>query len=200
MKQTLKPLFLGELDLHVTNRCTLRCPVCCFDSGEKVLGELSLETILKVIKSANALGCRELHITGGEPLLRNDLEDILCCAIENEMDVRLQTNGTLLSRERMQSLSAAGLKRIMISIDSADKDINDKLRGPGAYEGAIKAIDIASDFGMQVRVNSVLSQISLPLFPRSCSFVCDAKCYASIRFLFFSYRKGAQVHRNVDSS
>ena len=169
IKQTL---CLKELDLHVTNRCTLRCPVCCFDSGEKILQELSLETITTMLKNACALGCRELHITGGEPLLRNDLEEIVCCAIENNMEVRLQTNGTLLSRERMLSLSTAGLKRIMISLDSANKDINDKLRGLGAYDAAINAIDIANDFGLQVRVNSVLSKISLPMFPevvRLCS-------------------------------
>jgi radical SAM protein with 4Fe4S-binding SPASM domain len=156
---------LNELDLHITNRCNYQCRVCCFDSGVQELSELDTKSIFSILEDAAEIGCRELHITGGEPLLRNDLEEIIFKAKQFEMDVRVQTNGALLSLSRLNSLIQAGLRRIMISVDSTSQPDNDSLRSKGAYDSAIAAIKLCVSKGIKVRVNSVLCQSTIEKFP-----------------------------------
>lgn len=161
----MQPTQLHELDLHLTNRCTLRCRGCCFDSGVKPLAELTTEKVASVLKEAAGIGCSELHLTGGEPLMRTDVEDIIVYAKGLGMEVRLQTNGTLLSDQRADALIRAGLHRVMISLDSASPEVNDALRGQGAYSAASRAITLCMEKGLQVRVNAVLSHLTLGGFP-----------------------------------
>lgn len=151
---------LNELDLHVTNRCTATCSYCCFSSNRKQLPELSLDDIKILLLQAKELGAKHLHITGGEPLLRNDIIDILNAACSLGYDVRLQTNGLLLNKSILSKLISAGLKSIMISFDSCYEEINDQTRGAGMYKAALNAIDMILSTDLNLRVNSVLTKIN----------------------------------------
>lgn len=183
--RTDSPRTLHELDLHITNRCTLRCAECCFDSGTKCLGELTLQKTVDTLHEASALGCRELHITGGEPLLREDIESIVAVGKSLGMESRLQTNGTLMSRKRAESLVRAGLRRVMLSLDSADEGLNDALRGHGAHDAAIRAIQVCRDVGLHARVNSVLSSRTLGGFPAVVA-TCAALGVLQVSGFYFS--------------
>jgi radical SAM protein with 4Fe4S-binding SPASM domain len=151
---------MEELDLHVTNRCNLRCIHCCFDSGRSAMPELGTAKICEVIGEAVVLGAREIHVTGGEPFLRPDVLEIVAEAIALGARVRVQSNGTLLDRRRLSRLAALGVDELMISIDGPE-EINDGIRGPGSHAKAWSAVQEALALGIPVRVNTVVMQRNL---------------------------------------
>lgn len=118
---------LGVLRLSLTARCNLACPYCQPD-GEEAPGRLTTEQRLRVIEAACSLGVSSLRLTGGEPLLTPDLEELLEAIglarrhtnspLRDLSDIALTTNGLLLSPERAQRLRRAGLQRITISLDA----------------------------------------------------------------------------------
>lgn len=148
---------LNEVDLHITNRCNLKCKTCCYTSNELELYEMTTEEAFSVIDSAVGLGCLELHISGGEPLLRSDLLSICQYAIGKGLEVRLQTNGILLTPEKANELRTIGIKELMISLDGSCKGIMDPIRGNGSFAQTINAIKLALDYCFDVRVNAVVT-------------------------------------------
>lgn len=153
-------IMLSELDLHITNRCTTQCTYCCFSSNRLNLPELSTAKIKDVMDQALELGCKHIHFTGGEPLLRTDIPELISYASSLGFEIRMQTNGSLLTDVVAQKLVNAGLTSIMISLDSAIESIHDKNRGKGTWNNAIKAINVAQKYFTKVRVNSVLTEIN----------------------------------------
>jgi len=118
---------LGVLRLSLTARCNLACPYCQPD-GAEAPDRLTTEQRLRVIEAACSLGVSSLRLTGGEPLLTPDLEELLEAIglarrhtnspLRDLSDTALTTNGLLLSPERAQRLRRAGLQRITISLDA----------------------------------------------------------------------------------
>ncbi len=145
---------LEEIDLYVTNNCNLNCKFCSVKAGS-YHDEISLDRIKELIDEAVKYGLSDLHMTGGEPTLRQDLEEIIEYAVSKKLNVRLITNGTLLTKRRLDRLCDHGLKSIMISLDGME-EYHDKVRGvKGSFQKAFKTIIYAIEKGMFVRVNSV---------------------------------------------
>lgn len=144
---------LDEIDLYLTNRCNLKCDFCSVQARNP-MDELPLKKIFEIVDEAKKLGMKELHLTGGEPTLRDDLEEIVKYAVRSGLNTRLITNGTTLSKERLEKLYALGLRSIMISLDG-NKDYHNNERGADAFEKAINTIKNAVALNMFVRVNSV---------------------------------------------
>jgi cyclic pyranopterin phosphate synthase len=111
---------LGVLRLSLTARCNLACPYCLPD-GVEPPGLLTLAQRLRVIEAAVALGARSLRLTGGEPLLHPQLEELIRAVqplrARGLGEIALTSNGVLLSAERARALRAAGLDRITLSLD-----------------------------------------------------------------------------------
>lgn len=141
---------------NLTARCNLRCRHCYLDAGERSAagpGELSPAEALGVVDQLAALN-RELVLilTGGEPLLRPDLDDLIRYASGKGMMVVLGTNGTLLTIERARELRAAGLSGVGVSVDSLDPAVHDEFRGaPGALAQAMAGLAAARDAGLSVQ-------------------------------------------------
>ena len=114
------------LRISVTDRCNLRCVYCMPEAGLPWLPKaeiLRFEEIEQIVRAAASLGVRSLRLTGGEPLVRHDLPDLVArlAAIEGIEDIALSTNGLLLA-ERAAELRAAGLNRVNISLDTLRED------------------------------------------------------------------------------
>lgn len=175
---------LNELDLHVTNRCTTNCAYCCFSSNRKELPELTGNEFKSVIRDAVELGCRHVHFTGGEPLIRDDIFELIRYSKQLNLGIRLQTNGMLLSKQIATKLVQSGLSSIMISLDSDRFIEHDKLRGKGTWNAAVEAIKNAINVGLSVRVNSVLTTENCSRIHKTISFVKDmgVKKYSAFYF------------------
>ena len=140
--EVTKDLFgrmLRDLRISVTDRCNFRCPYCM---PAEIFGErynflnreelLSFEEIARLVRIFVTLGTTKIRITGGEPLVRADLEQLigLLSGIEGIEDLTLTTNGYLL-KEKARSLKEAGLERITVSLDSLDDDLFGRMNGRG---------------------------------------------------------------------
>jgi pyrroloquinoline quinone biosynthesis protein E len=105
---------------ELTHRCPLQCPYCSNPLGlERVAGELPTETWLDVLAQAAELGILQLHLSGGEPTVRRDLEQIVAQAAKVGLYSNLITAAVLLTRQRLEVLAAHGLDHVQISIQDA---------------------------------------------------------------------------------
>lgn len=123
---------LRDLRISVTDRCNFRCTYCM---PKEVFGRdftflrreelLTFEEIARLTRIFASLGTEKVRLTGGEPLLRRDLESLVSqlSAVEGIRDIALTTNGSLLTRERARQLKEAGLRRITVSLDSLDDTV-----------------------------------------------------------------------------
>ncbi|MCA1902310.1 MAG: radical SAM protein [Candidatus Hydrogenedens sp.] len=136
------PYYLPILIAFVTYRCNLRCVMCGLCELREIYNpkELNTEEWKNVIHSAKKLGTMIISISGGEPLLRKDLEEIIACADKNNISTHLCTNGTLIDKSRAQSLKEAGVKTISFSLDSASEEVHDSIRGKGQFKRTMEGI------------------------------------------------------------
>ena len=131
---------LYSVTLAITNRCNYHC-WHCYNAGREQK-DLSLSELAKVIKRIQELGAVMVTLTGGEPLLRNDLEHI-AGLFNSTSCLTLNTTGYGLTLERAQSLKKNGVFAIGISLDSDIEEVHDTLRGKkGAFQTALQALKI----------------------------------------------------------
>lgn len=158
---------LRDLRISVTDRCNFRCrycmPVESFGADHEFLPRtelLSFEEIARVARLLAPLGVRKLRLTGGEPLLRRGLEDLVAmlAAIEGIDDIAMTTNGVLLAHHA-EALALAGLSRVTVSLDSLDPATFARMNGIGAkVERVLAGISAALAFGLPVKVNTVIQR------------------------------------------
>jgi pyrroloquinoline quinone biosynthesis protein E len=106
---------------ELTHRCPLQCPYCSNPLGlERAGAELPTEVWLDVLEQAAKLGVLQLHLSGGEPTLRRDLEEMVALAAKVGLYANLITAGVLMTRKRLERLAALGLDHVQVSLQDAD--------------------------------------------------------------------------------
>lgn len=158
---------LRDLRISVTDRCNFRCRYCMpveeFGPGHAFLPKeeiLTFEEIVRVARTTARLGVRKLRLTGGEPLLRRGIEDLIAmlAAIDGIDDIALTTNGVLLAHHA-EALALAGLSRVTVSLDALDPATFAAMNGVGAkVERVLSGISAAQTFGLPVKVNAVIQR------------------------------------------
>ncbi len=149
------------LRISVTDRCNLRCVYCMGDDGIEQTSHdaiLSYEEIMKVVSAGAELGISKIRITGGEPLVRKDLVELIrmITAVPGIKDLAMTTNGTLLPRYA-EALKNAGLNRVNISLDTLNADKYRQITRCGKFEEAMKGIETALHYNLHpVKLNTVL--------------------------------------------
>jgi len=160
---------LRDLRISVTDRCNFRCRYCMpkevFGAAYQFLPRaeiLSFEEITKVAQVFAALGTRKLRLTGGEPLVRRDLEQLVSAlaAIPGIEDIAMTTNGSLLTAAKAQALKTAGLGRVTVSLDSLDDQVFKSMNDVGfPVARVLAAITAAEQTGLTpVKVNMVVKR------------------------------------------
>jgi PqqA peptide cyclase len=123
------------LTLEMTYRCPLHCPWCSNPLDfDKFKNELTTEEWKKVLREGRAMGALQLGFTGGEPMLRDDIEELVAYSTELGYYSNLITSGIGLSPERLKTMKDGGLKQIQLSLQSSDRDITNKLVGADVYD------------------------------------------------------------------
>lgn len=158
---------LRDLRISVTDRCNFRCPYCMpkeiFGPGHAFLRDPQLMTLgelAHIVRAFRALGVEKVRLTGGEPLLRADVPELVR-VLKQEIgirDVALTTNGWLLEK-LAPALHAAGLDRLNVSVDSLDDVTAGKLNGLGfKVARVLRGIDAAAALGLPVKINCVVQR------------------------------------------
>lgn len=151
---------IDYLRLAVTDRCNLRCVYCMPPQGVPHLDHadiLTYEEILSFLRAAVGAGIGKVRLTGGEPLVRRDVEMLVkgIADLHPRLDISLTTNGTLLAG-KAEGLAAAGLKRVNVSIDSLHPETYRRLTRGGELSSALEGVEAALEAGLDpVKINVV---------------------------------------------
>src|SRR5690606_25154593 len=159
---------LHDLRISVMDRCNFRCPYCMpretYHEKYRFLStaeRLSFEEIVRLARLFVQLGVRKLRLTGGEPLLRANIADLIgdLTTIPGVDDVALTTNGVLLAQHAAE-MTAAGLRRITVSLDSLDPVVYARMSGGlGDVEDVLKGIEHARRAGLTpIKINAVVQR------------------------------------------
>ena len=148
---------IDYLRISVIDRCNLRCVYCMPEEGIESIPHdeiLTYDEILRICEIVSELGIRKIKITGGEPLVRKDIVNLIrdIKNIDKIEQVTLTTNGILL-HEMLDDLYDAGIDAINISLDTLNKDNFKKITRRDGLEKVLMSIDKAYDLGIRVKIN-----------------------------------------------
>jgi pyrroloquinoline quinone biosynthesis protein E len=146
---------------ELTHRCPLACPYCS-NPKELVRGNAEMETAdwTRVIDEAAALGVMQMHLTGGEPLARSDLEAIAHRARWRDLYVNLVTSGVPLDRARLERL-APNLDHVQLSVQDADPESSDRIAGYPSFYAKMQVARWVKELGLPLTLNVVLHRANL---------------------------------------
>ena len=158
---------IRDLRISVTDRCNFRCRYCMpiesFGPDHEFLPReelLTFEELTRLTKLLVSTGVSKVRLTGGEPLMRRGLEDLVAmlAAIDGVDDLAMTTNGVLLAHHA-EALALAGLSRVTVSLDALDPAKFSQMNGIGAkVDRVLAGIEAAQTFGLPVKVNAVIQR------------------------------------------
>src|SRR3954451_5588689 len=149
---------------ELSYRCPLHCPYCSNPveiRGERYRDELETAHWARVFAEARALGVLQLALTGGEPMVRRDLDELVAAARAEGLYSTLVTAGIHLTPERAERLKEAGLDHVQVSIQSPDPAENDRIAGTRSSERKLAAARAARELGFPLTINCVLHRQNL---------------------------------------
>lgn len=147
---------LHTLHFNVTNTCNLSCSFCYINAVKEKTIDVPLERIQILAKEAKSVGCEKVIISGGELFARKDWFDICHAFDQQNIEVSLVTNGTLIDNARVKKLKSLRHLSMLISIDGARQN-HDTIRGKqGAYEKTVSALDRCIKAGLDVQINATV--------------------------------------------
>jgi len=179
---------------ELTNACNLACRHCRASAIQcPGSDELSTDEAKRFVDEIAAFK-PILILTGGEPLLREDVYEIARYATDKGLRVVLGSNATLITPEVAEKLKNAGIKRVSVSIDGATRETHDEFRGePGAFDAALGGIDILKNAGIGFQINTTITRRNIDEIPRIYDFAVDIGAAALHIFLLVPTGRGRDI-------
>lgn len=151
---------INYLRISVTDKCNLRCIYCMPEEGVELKNHkdiLRYEQIVRIVEEAAILGINKIRLTGGEPLIKKDIEVLIekLAAIKEIKELCLTTNGILLA-QKAKKLKQAGLTSINISLDTLQPEKYNEITRGGNLADVLKGIDQAVNEGFKIKLNMVV--------------------------------------------
>src|SRR6478735_4557261 len=142
---------------ELTYRCPLACAYCSNPLNmADYADELTTGEWRRVLREARDLGVLQCHLSGGEPLLRRDLEEIVATAHDLGLYTNLVTSALGFSRARAERLRAAGLDHVQVSIQADEAAVSDRIAGTPSFGRKIEAMGVVKELGWPLTMNVVL--------------------------------------------
>jgi AdoMet-dependent heme synthase len=153
---------------ETTRNCNLSCVHCRASATcGPYSGELDTAHAFRLLDQIARVGQPIVILTGGEPLLREDIFDIAAYGTAHGLRMVMAPNGTLITPAIARKLAVSGIKRISVSLDGSDARSHDRFRGvPGAYEGALRGIEHAKTAGIEFQINTTITKTNLEQIPK----------------------------------
>jgi MoaA/NifB/PqqE/SkfB family radical SAM enzyme len=181
----------GEVVWAVTRRCNLKCKHCSI-AGEDP-EELTTEEGFGIIEEAAKLGHVKFAFTGGEPLLRDDIYDLIEYASSFDMQVVMATNGTLITKEVAEKLKKAGLERAAMSIDGIG-NVHDELRGVnGAFEDVLRGMKACGDVGLATQLFTMVTRDNYSELPKIITLADDLSLWRIYLIYLIAVGRGKAI-------
>jgi pyrroloquinoline quinone biosynthesis protein E len=146
---------------ELTYRCPLRCPYCSNPISYEAVPALETDAWRRAFREADELGVMQIHLTGGEPLLRNDLEELISEAHKLDLYINLITSGIPLSRPRLDRLVENGLNSVQISIQGATERSSDHIAGISCFRRKWDVARWVKEAGLPLTLNVVMHRDNL---------------------------------------
>lgn len=183
---------------ELTYRCPLKCPYCSNPLElARYRDELDTATWQRVLGEAAGLGVVQVHFSGGEPLVRRDLPDLVQCARGLDLYSHLSTGGTLADEAALERLRAAGLDAVQISLLDARPHENDWLAGRPSFDKKRCAVEVAKRLEFSVTLNVVLHRHNLDrleeIIELACRWRVDRLELAHAQYAGWAFRNRAAL-------
>lgn len=187
---------------EVTRSCNLACKHCRAEAHpEPYPGELSHDEALRLIDTFKETGDPIIIFTGGEPLMRPDIFELVSYANGKGLRCVMAPNGTLITPESVQKMKESGIQRCSISIDGPEAASHDEFRGtPGAFEQSLRGIGYLKDAGIEFQINSTVTKGNLHSFKDIFKLANDLGAAAWHIFLLVPMGRAAQLQEEVISA
>ena len=184
---------------ETTRRCNLRCKHCRAGAEDHHYpNELDTNASFKLLEQIAEVGKPIIILTGGEPLLRDDIFDIAAYGTRLGLRMVMAPNGTLITPESAKQMKESGIKRISISLDGSTPESHDRFRGlENAFQDSIRGIEIAKDAGLEFQINTTITKTNLEEIPKILTLAEDLGAVAHHIFLLVPTGRGKYI---VDSA
>ena len=180
---------------EVTRGCNLAC-VHCRASAERgpYPGELTTQECFRIMDGVNSINKPVIILTGGEPLLREDIFDLARYGSSKGFRMVMATNGTLITEETIRAMKESGIQRISISLDGPNPETHDAFRKvKGAFEGSLRGIDLAKKGDLEFQINTTITQLNLYLIGDILQLAVDLGAVAHHIFLLVPTGRGKEL-------
>ncbi|MBN3033554.1 MAG: radical SAM protein [Candidatus Saganbacteria bacterium] len=148
----------SRIDIGYNYACNLKCKHCMANMFQKKDRSLTLADLRSIAEQADALGWCQFNVSGGEPLILKNFDEVLRALMPEKFHIGISTNGYFLTAEKAKHLKAAGLDKVMISLDSYDEALHNANRASdGAYGKAIAAIWNSKNAGLDTIIQHVIT-------------------------------------------
>ncbi len=193
---------LRLLAWETTRRCNLACLHCRAAAGSGPYpGELSTAEGIALLEDLRAMGQMVVILTGGEPLLREDIYDLAALGAELGHRMVMAVNGTLLTPEAAARLRDAGIQRLSISLDGATAASHDRIRAvPGAFAGALSGIAACREANLPFQVNTTVTRANLAELPALYELAIELGAAAHHVFVLVPTGRGELIREELVST
>ena len=177
---------------EITSACNLKCEHCLSDAGKPNPNELNTQEAKELIDKLSAMKVFNISFSGGEPLLRPDIFELMEYASEKHIGIDLLTNGRLITEELIDRLEKTNIFNVQVSVDGIG-DAHDRFRGlKGSYVRAVKAIELLLKKNYNVAINSVVTKENMDEIPKIIDKAIElgAKGYKTTLFMPAGRGKG----------
>ncbi len=187
---------------EVTDACNLACKHCRAEARRNPSSdEMDTEEGKRLLSSIARIGSPIVIFTGGEPLLRQDIFELISFAREESLTPVLAPNGTLLTRENVREMVSCGVKRVSLSIDGPDAHSHNSFRGvDGAFEKVMEGIEFLRAEGMPFQINTTVTRTNLHSFREIFSLVEGLGAVAWHIFLLVPTGRARDIQEEIISA
>jgi heme b synthase len=194
-KKESKDAVLRLVAWETTRNCNLSCIHCRASATQGPYdGELDTEAGFRILDQMAELGEPIVILTGGEPLLRQDIFELAAYGTSKGLRMVMAPNGTLINKTNAEQMAASGIQRISISLDGATAGKHDAFRKvKGAYKGALQGIEHAKSAGIEFQINTTITRTNLDEIPKIQELAVNLGAAAHHIFLLVPTGRGKYI-------